>query len=440
MKRDLLANLKKWKTSQIRKPLILRGARQVGKSWLAKEIGKDFESFVEINFEKNPEIKDFFQGNLNPEYLIDAVSNYFGKDIIPGKTLLFFDEIQMCPKAITALRYFYEEMPELHVISAGSLLEFELRKISIPVGRISFLYVYPLSFGEYLTAIGKEKMRSMIIENKFNKLPLPFHDLLLKEIRNFTLIGGLPEVVKTVIDTKSFENCMEVQEDIIQTYRTDFYKYAKDYQIKYLEKVFNSIPHQVGNKFKYSAVDREIRSKFLGEALDMLEMAGIAYKIHHSSSNGIPLGAEIDFAKFKVLFFDVGLAQRLMRLDYKNSLLDADIFKINNGTIAELFTGTEIISYSNSRSKAELYYWHREARSSNAEIDYVTTINNEITPVEVKSGTTGRMKSLKIFMESKNCSVGIKVSEYPYSFHDYIQSIPFYGIESLIKNRTNMVI
>jgi len=222
-----------------------------------------------------PEIGNFFKGNLDPQELIKNISNYLKVKITPGKTLLFFDEIQQTPRAITSLRYFYEKMPQLHVIAAGSLLEFELRKISIPVGRVSFLYVYPLSFGEYLSATDNEALREMIKENNLSNLPDPFHQKLLQEIRNYTIIGGMPEVVEKYISTSNLKKCMNIQSDILQTYITDFHKYAKESQIKYLVKVFNSIPYQLGQKFKYSSVDKNIKSNILGAALDLLEMAGI---------------------------------------------------------------------------------------------------------------------------------------------------------------------
>ncbi len=433
MQRDLLKQLEDWTTDVHRKPLILRGARQVGKSWLVRELGKKFKNFVEINFERDVQIKDFFEGDLNPSILISNLSNYLGQKIVAGESLLFFDEIQLAPKAITALRYFYEEMPELHLISAGSLLEFQLRKMSIPVGRVSFLQVYPLSFGEYLTASGKKDIRAKLIKQGLTSLPKPLHNQLLADVRNYTLIGGMPEVVNKYIVTKDLELCMQIQDDLIQTYKSDFHKYVKAYQIKYIEQVFQSVPFQLGKKFKYSNIDKQIKTKNLAEALDMLELAGIVYKVYHSNANGIPLGAEIKTTKFKALFFDIGLAQRMMKLDYKNMLLNLDIEQINNGEIAELFTGLELIAYQNPRLKAELYYWHREAKSSNAEVDFITTVDNKIIPIEVKRGSTGQMKSMHIFLTQKQHDLGIKISSDNYSLYKQIQAIPFYGIESLVK-------
>lgn len=433
MKRDLSEKLNLWAYKKHTKPVILRGPRQVGKSWLAQKLGEKFQNFVEINFEMQPEIKVFFENSLDPAKIVTDITNYLQVEISLHNTLLFFDEIQQAPKAITALRYFYEKMPELHVIAAGSLLEFELRNISIPVGRISFYYVYPLTFSEYLTALGNHNLREMIKDNNFSELSDPFHKKLLQEVRNYTILGGMPEVVDEYSKNFNLQNSINIQSDILQTYITDFHKYAKKSQLKYLSKLFTAIPHQAGQKFKYSNVDKNIKSTVLGEALDLLEMAGIIYKVYHSSANGIPLGAQTNLSKFKVIFFDIGLTQRILNLDYNKFLLSSDIFLIHNGTIAELMIGLELIGYSNPRAKSSIFYWHREKRSSNAEIDYLIPVNNKIIPAEVKSSATGSMKSLKIFMDSRQSQFGVKISTHPYSFHNKVLSIPFYGIEHFIK-------
>ncbi|MCP4217436.1 MAG: AAA family ATPase, partial [bacterium] len=239
MKRDLQEFLQLWRRTDGRKPLLLRGARQVGKSWLARELGKEFKFFAEINFEKSPELCSFFDGNLDVKKIARNIASYIGIPIVPNKTLLLLDEIQECPRAILALRYFREDFPELHVIAAGSLLEFQLQNVSTPVGRITFVHVYPLSFSEYLGAIGKENLRFLLLENKFKPLPDPIHNLLLLELRNYTLLGGMPEVVFKYIEHHDFLECMNLQTGLLATYRTDFKKYAKKHQVKYLQKVFD---------------------------------------------------------------------------------------------------------------------------------------------------------------------------------------------------------
>lgn len=426
--------LKKWKDETRRKPILLKGARQVGKSWLARELGKTFEVFVEINFEKNPDLCSFFEGNLDTHKITQNIANYFGTTISPGKTLLFLDEIQACPRAILALRYFYEDFPGLHVISAGSLLEFELRKISVPVGRINIIYIYPMSFAEYLTASGQGKLRAMLRENECAPLPLPIHQKLSEEIRNYVILGGMPEVMEDFLENRDFGRCRDIQTGLIETYRSDFHKYARRHQVKYLQRVFDSVPLQLGNKFKYSRVSSDIKSRELGDALELLEMAGIVYKVYHTSANGIPLRAEIEPKRFKVLFFDIGLAQRLLKLDYRPLILKPEhVSQVNDGAAAELLAGLELIAYQDFRENAELYYWHREAKSSNAEVDYVISISSDIVPVEVKSSSRGRMRSLQTFRELKKSRWAIKISGFNFSFFEKVQTIPFYAIEALVR-------
>ncbi|MDA3884752.1 MAG: AAA family ATPase [Candidatus Delongbacteria bacterium] len=436
MKRDIQEILLKWKNNtKNRKPIILRGARQVGKSWLAKDLGNRFDDFFEINFEKNPEFSTLFEGNFDVDEIIKNISNIFGKKIIEGQSLIFFDEIQICSKAITALRYFYEDMPNLHIIAAGSLLEFELENISVPVGRINFIHIYPMSFAEFLTASGKAHLRDLLLKNskELKSLSLPLHEQLILEVKNYTLIGGMPEVVKEFLDSNLFENCISIQTNLLETYKSDFKKYAKNREIKYLDLLFNSVVFQIGQKFKYSSVSTDIKSRELGKAVDLLEKAGLIYKVYHSSSNGIPLKAEINTKKFKILFFDIGLTLRLLNFNYKDLILQNDISLVNKGAVAELFTGLELCRYHDFRTTPELYYWHKEKRGSNSEVDYVIEINNVITPIEVKSNKKGSMKSLQKFIEVKKSNVGIKISNNPYSLFNKIQTVPFYGIESLVK-------
>ena len=434
MHRDVLDNLRAWKADASRMPLILRGARQVGKSWLARELGKEFPGFVEINFDREPELSSLFEHSVVPEKLLSLISNYVGKPIIPGKTLLFLDEIQNCPRALAALRYLFEEMPALHVLGAGSLLEFELCRLPVPVGRVSFLHVHPLSFGEYLCALGKQSLRAMLIENELQPLPAALHLMLSDHVRDYTLVGGMPQVVQDFIEHRDLSRSRGLQSSLIQTYQQDFNKYAKVHQIKYLKKVFDAIPFQVGNKFKYVSVSREHRSRELSEALELLCMAGIADKVHHSSGNGTPLRAQIDLKRFKVTFFDVGLILRMLKIDHRPVLLEPNIGSLRDGAIAELFVAQQIRAHADPREEFRLHYWHREARASNAEIDFLIELDGKVLPVEVKSGSVGRMKSLGLFLKEKAAPLGIKISAHPFSRHDKVLSVPFYGVEALLES------
>lgn len=430
MFRDILSELEQWKTHPLRKPLILKGARQVGKSWAVQEFGKTFSSFVSINFEKEKDAKIFFEGDIKIADLIDRLSLYSGKKIIPGETLLFFDEIQDCENAIAYLRYFKEELPDLHVIAAGSLIDFVLEKTGLPVGRVQFLHLFPISFGEYLIAIGRDDLRQNILTSEVDPV---IHHQILEQLKTYMCIGGMPAVVQAWISYKDILLCQEAQDEIINTYRQDFIKYARRQQIEYVTKVFNAIPLQLGRKFKYSNVDPDMNLQPIKNALSLLKKAGIALPVHHSSGQGVPLGAAKDTKKFKIFFFDVGLAQRILGLDLKSWVVMK--LKIANiGAIAEQLVAQEFMAYSPPKIKQDLYYWHKESPSSNAEVDFLFVKGGEIVPVEIKSGVRGGLKSMQIFLDTHPASkYGLKISENPFSLHSKIREIPLYGIEAWLK-------
>lgn len=438
MKRDLFKVLVQWHLTPEHKPILLRGARQVGKSWLVEQLGNEFESFIKLDFEENPDLATFFQGNLDPEILLTNLSNYLGAKIIPGKTLLFLDEIQACPRAVTALRYFYEKVPDLHVIGAGSLIEFELQHIAMPVGRIENLYLYPLSFGEFLTALGREDLRISLQAHPEKEVAEPIHQQLLALIRDYTIVGGMPEVVQKFLKTKSMQECQAVQTQLLEAYQKDFIKYAKRSQIKYLRMVFEAVPLQMGKKFVYSHASPEIKSRELGAAVELLEMAGVVTRIYHAHGAGIPLGATINPKMFKTLFFDIGLAQRMLGLDMKGLFLNPDITLIYQGALAELLVGLELIAYASPRERAKVYYWQREERGAQSEVDYLIIRGEQIIPIEVKSGVRGRLFSLRKFLEEKRIAKGYQISQNPYGrVADQITNIPFYGLEGFVKSHSH---
>ena len=431
MLRKIDKDLLDWKGKKHRKPLILRGARQVGKTTAVRTLGKEFPSLLELNFEENPELNSFFSGNLNPDKIISDLENYLGEKIRVGDTLLFFDEIQYCPRALLSMRYFYEKQSDLHIIAAGSLLEFELEKISFPVGRVEFFYMYPLNFEEFITAIGKEKLMSY--EPSSGDMPDAIHNELSNLLRDYTIIGGMPEVVGEYLENRNFGEFLNIQSSIIETFIADFPKYTKRTNIKYITTVFNAVPLQLGRKLKYTNISTLYQSRELGEALELLEKAGLMNRVYHSSSNGIPLEAEKDFRKFKVIFFDTGLALRLLRIPVKEMILNNDIILINEGAIAEQLVGQEIQSRTPIREKPKLYYWHREAKSSNAEVDYVIEHEGKVVPIEVKSGRSGTIKSLNLFLNEKRSEYGICLSQKKYSELKDIRFMPVYSIGQIFQ-------
>lgn len=427
MKRDLLQYLAAWRTRPYRKPLIIRGARQVGKSWLINEFGKQFSNFVSINFEKAQQAHGIFSSDLDAGVILEKLALYSHQKIIPGETLVFFDEIQACPPALAALRYFKEELPELHVIAAGSLIDFILEKIGMPVGRVQFLYLYPLSFAEFLSVNDRDDLRRYILTQNVDKV---IHQQILEYLKIYLWLGGMPAVVDAWLQHRDPAICQEIQSEIIQAYSQDFYKYANDKIIPSITKVFTSIPKQLGNKFKFVSVDADTHSITLKNALDLLIKAGIAYPCPHTAAHRPPLGADTNEKKFKVFFFDIGLAQNLLGLDIRKWLLTP--FTVSNiGAITEQFVAQELISYGRPQEKTQLYYWHREARGSNAEVDFVTQIGNEVIPIEVKSAKDGRMRSMHLYLETHPESpYGLKISENLFGQHNNIKEIPLYGIEA----------
>lgn len=435
MRRLIDKQLNEWKTSTHRKPILLRGARQVGKTHSIRELGKSFNDFIEINFEKSPELTSLFDLNLNPDRIIKDLIAILKRPIIPGKTLLFFDEIQTAPKAITALRYFYEEKPELHVIAAGSLLDFAIEQVGIPVGRVSYLYMYPLSFIEFLYALERDLLIEQLLSHTAeNPLSDILHQTCLRLLGEYLAIGGMPEAVNVWITTQNIVECTKIHQTLIDTYRQDFEKYAKKHQIKYLNLLFDHIPKRVGKKFKFSAISTDYQKRELSPALDLLIKAGLVNKIIWSAGNGIPLGAESDSDDFKPLFLDIALTQAILGLDLGPWIVNPFEQFINKVELVEAFVGQELLTYADPHKKTNLYYWHRQARGSEAEIDYLLQKQENVIPIEVKSGSGSTLKSMHMFLEShqEKSPYGIRFSTLNYSVFNTIHSYPLYAIAKIM--------
>lgn len=424
-----------WRDETNRKPLILRGARQVGKTYAVKELGKTFDDFMEVNIEFDLEARKVFERSLDPEKIILDLSLITGKTITPGKTLLFIDEIQTVPQAVLALRYFYEKLPELHVVAAGSLLDFAIEEVGIPVGRVQILHMYPLSFLEFLLALDEKLLAKEILNHPLDE-PMSdvVHEKILTRVAEYQALGGLPEIVKCWTETKNPRACRRLISSIIRQYRLDFVRYAKKHQIKHLEVLFKEVPRQLGKKFQYSSVEGDFRKRELSPALDLLETAGLIHKVHFSSCQGFPLGAEESPQDFKAIFLDVGLAQSVLKLNIADWFLYPIETLINKGHIAEAFVGQEMLAYSDPFLDPELFYWRRESPAT-AEIDYVIQDGNLIVPVEVKSGPGTTLKSLHSFLEThKQAEYGIRFSTHNYHDQKTLRSYPLYAVASAIAN------
>jgi predicted AAA+ superfamily ATPase len=437
IKRNIDKQLLEWKKSNNLKPLLLRGARQVGKSSSVRELGKTFDFFLEINFEKkeHQEVKKIFEQHSSPKLIIDELYAMFGTPITAGKTLLFIDEIQNCTHAISALRFFYEDMPDLHVIAAGSLLEFALEALpSYGVGRIRSLFMYPMSFDEYLNAMNLSSLSNKIATSSFeNPLSETLHKQCLNHVVRFIAIGGMPEVVATYATGGSLQECQQILSDLILTYNDDFAKYKKRVPASRLKEVFLSIMEQTGNKFVYSHAAENTKHESVKMAVELLIMAGLAYPVTHSSANGIPLAAELNHKHQKIIAFDTGIMQQALKLDISKLFLGETLQQINRGSIAEMFAGLEIIKNLPNNAPAQLFYWQREQRGSQAEIDYLIENGTSIVPIEVKAGTRGAMQSLHQFIAEKEVKKGIRVSLENFGKIDKIEVYPIYATSKIVR-------
>ena len=437
IKRNIDKELEKWASSKNRKPVLLRGARQVGKSSAVRKLSEKFEYFLEINFEMEDDIRKFFEtaSNLNPKELCDRLSLLKETPIVPGKTLLFFDEIQSSLRAISSLRFFYERYPELHVIAAGSLLEFALEELpSFGVGRIVSLFMYPLSFAEFLDACGAHHLYGAIQKaSPENPLDTTVHLKALEYLRIFLIIGGMPEIVATYAAEKDMYQCQFILDALITSLRTDFTKYKRRIPSLQIATVFDSVVKQAGKKFVYSKSGQDYSHYQIKQALELLKMAGLVIPVVHTSANGLPLGAEVNPQKQKMLLLDTGILQRLQDLDLANILLNNDFDLVNKGNIAEMYTGLELLKSSSCYTQHPLYYWQREQKNSQAEVDYVIQQGEKIVPVEVKSGTSGKMQSLHLFINEKNAEFGIRTSLENFATYDKIKVYPLYAVENLNK-------
>lgn len=429
MKRLIDYHLLQWKDDSLRKPLLLRGARQVGKTYAVRELGKTFTSFVEINFESNKKAKTLFDQDLDPARMIHDITTLTGQEIIPGKTLLFFDEIQAVPQGVIALRYFYEEMPALHVIAAGSLLDFAIQQVGVPVGRVQFMYMYPLSFIEFLCAVGHTRLAQVLLEHSIEEeFSEVIHGLALTQLGHYLAIGGMPQAIACWQEQQNLHACAPIPQSLVLAYQYDFIKYGKSHQIKYLEQLFSRIPQQLGKNFKYSNVG-DYRKRELEPCVDLLVTAGVVHRVMHAAGQGLPLGSQADPDTFKLIFLDVALTQFILDFKTGDWLLNPLQEFINKGMLVESFVGQELLAYSDPRRKAQLYYWKRDARGSEAEVDYLIQYERNIIPVEVKSGKGKTIKSMQLFLEShQNSPRGIRFSTNNCSVYEKIHSYPLYAI------------
>ena len=410
-----------WMEQRNRKPLVIRGARQVGKTYLVRKFAEQsFDQLIELNFDRDPDKVSLFAPSSVHE-IIQLLEVDAGAKITPGKTLLFLDEIQAAPDVFPKLRYFYEEYPQLHVIAAGSLLDFMLsdHSFSMPVGRVDYLHLGPMSFEEFLIADDQQSLVEFMRRyDGSGAFPETFHHQFMGMLRKYFVIGGMPGAVSAYIDTKDFHEVAREQQSILQNYADDFPKYQRRADVHLLRKTFAKVPGLVGRKLKYTHIDPDHKAAQLSKALDLLELARVIYRVKHSSANGIPLASEANDRNFKTLFLDVGLVSTSLGLELTDFHPDYRIMLVNQGALAEQFVGQHLLYTGKPYEPPQLFYWNREKKNSSAEVDYILSVGSNIVPIEVKSGKTGTLKSLHIFVEEKQRKLGIRFNTHPPSILD----------------------
>ncbi len=416
-------HLETWLNKCNRKPLVLSGARQVGKSTLVREFArKRRKNLIEINLERHLFLDDIFK-TLDMDAALREIEALSEIPISYPDTILFLDEIQSTPHALQLLRYFFEEKKELPVIAAGSLLEFTLadHSFSMPVGRIEYMHLGPMTFFEFISAV--EPSLTRYIENFSMASPLPVtaHEKLKKRQRDYVLIGGMPEAVQIWCETGSIRDVADIHRSITETYQDDFSKYAQTHQLALMQRVFRAIPRIVGKKVKYSNISREHPSKSIKDVLELLSKAKICHRIYHSHSSGLPLNADIKETVFKLLFMDIGMMNYICGNDWTFLQSFPDHEFVNEGAIAEQFIGQQLLSVH--VFSPSLNYWVRQAKTSNAEVDYVISHGPLIIPIEVKSGKSGSLKSLQQFATKKNTPLAVRFDLNPPSIQDVSHQI-----------------
>lgn len=410
MHRDAEEHLKTWYRRPKRKPLVLRGARQVGKTSLVRQFAAAEGLLLhEVNLERHPELKRAF-ASLRTETILAEIEAIVRHPVREAGGLLFLDEIQAVPEAIPALRYLAEDRPGLPVAAAGSLLEFALAKhnFSMPVGRIAYLHLGPMDFREYARERESDLLRYLDAEAVLAGIPEAAHARLLRLLREYLAVGGMPEAVLAMSETGSPREASEVQTQILQTYRDDFAKYATARQLALLQSLFAGLPGQVGRKAKYVNFSREDPGRDVKAGLELLRKAKIFAAVRHSAGNGLPLAAEESATAWKPLFLDVGLMNKAAGLDAAAIARMDAIRLVNEGAIAEQFAGQHLLALGGPSEEPALHYWLREGRSNNAEVDYLVAHGGTVVPVEVKAGAGGSLRSLGQFMKEKGARPAIR--------------------------------
>ena len=396
MKRIFIENLEKWHRSSVRKPLIIRGMRQTGKTWCVREFARAIygDRFLEVNFEFSNDWHSVFARDLDPDRICNALELMSGKRIKDGGTLLFFDEIQLCPRALASLRFFFEKTPHIPLIAAGSLLDFALDDIQFPVGRVQFAELHPMSFAEYIEATGNEPLAE-ILKGPPKPLPEAVHAKLLDEVRIYSLVGGLPECVKTRIEGGGLLDVRAVQNDLIASFEQDFSKYPERMDASTLREIWRGANSSVGRQIAYAALSREHTGTTNKKALELLARARLVTISKAVSASAVPFNLDT-VPRVKPFAGDIGIYQTLAGRPADEVLRERDLLNTYGGALAEQFVAQELVA---SFGGDEPHWWKRGARNAQAEVDFMVARNGRVQPIEVKGGAAGRLKSVHQLMK-----------------------------------------
>lgn len=431
MYRLAIEELKKWKASKHRKPLIIRGARQVGKTWLMKEFGASaYKKSVYINFDNNERMKNLFEGDLDVQRIIMGLELYAGHKIEPDKMLLIFDEIQEVPKALTSLKYFNENAPEYHIICAGSLLGIALHEgTSFPVGKVEFLDLYPLTYYEFMMALGKDRFVTLLQDLQYS-IATDFKQEYVDSLKQYYFVGGMPEVVQAFAENRDFNEVRNIQQRILSAYEQDFSKHAPNEAVPRIRMLWNSIPAQLtkeNKKFIYGLIKEGARAKEYELALLWLTDCGLVHKVHRVTAPNLPLKAYEDLKAFKLFFVDVGLLSCLVGLR-QGALLDGnELFKEFKGALTEQYVLQELTTLKGVHT----YYW--TADRGTAEVDFVIDNGADVFPVEVKAEINLQAKSLKVYREKFHPEKTIRTSMTDYKDEGWLLNLPLWAVENIEK-------
>ncbi len=431
MYRNKMEELKKWKESQNRKPLIIRGARQVGKTWLMKEFGKEYyEKCAYINFDDNSRMKNLFEEDFDLDRIIQGLKIESGVNIEPENTLIVLDEIQETPKALKALKYFCENARDYHIISAGSLLGIAIHgEVSFPVGKVDFLDLTPLSFFEFLTALNEEELVKLLQENDFKMINV-FNAKLKDYLKLYYYIGGMPEVVNSYVNNKDLLEVRRIQKTLLEDYEQDFSKHAPKNIVPRIRQLWNNIPTQLAKenkKFIYGLVREGARAREYEIALSWLIDCGLIYQVNRVNNSKIPLSAYQNFNAFKLYLLDVGLLAAMAGIDAKTLLEGNEIFEEFKGSLTEQYVLCQLKQCTN----LDVFYWSSDTGIS--EIDFISQIGTENVPIEVKANENLQAKSLKTFVQKYKTKINIRTSMATYRKEDWLINIPLYSIGNIEK-------